>query len=61
MGALDDKPFGATDQDGSMGDKDEAMRVNNRYDGPASQDLKFEGVRPNGAASAAQMSQSGHD
>jgi hypothetical protein len=59
MGALDDKPFGANTQDGSMGDKDIAMKANPRYDGDNGQSEKFEGMRPEATAVASQVQFSG--
>jgi hypothetical protein len=59
MGALDDKPFGVNDQDGSMGDKDVAMKANPRYDGDNGQDRLFEGLRPAATAATSQVQFSG--
>jgi hypothetical protein len=59
MGALDDRPFGVNDQDGSMGDKNIGMKADPRYDGDNGQDKEFEGMRPSATANASQVQFSG--
>jgi hypothetical protein len=54
MGALDNKPFGVTTSDGSMGDKGIAMQADPRYTGDNGQDEKFEGTKPGATSSASQ-------
>lgn len=61
MGAFDANPFGVNSDDGSEGDKDEAIKRNPRYDGPPGMDTKFEGEKANENVSAAQMNNTGRE
>lgn len=59
MGALDDKQYGVTTSDGSMGDEGIAMKNSTRDDGDGGQSKKFEGVAPQRSSSASQVQFSG--
>lgn len=59
MGALDDRQFGVSTADGSMGDGGVAMKSNPRYDGDSGQTKKFEGKAPQRSSSASQAQFSG--
>lgn len=59
MGALDDKQFGVNSADGSMGDKDLAMKNTFQMDGDGGQSKKFEGLAPQKSSSASQVQFSG--
>jgi hypothetical protein len=59
MSALDDKQYGVTVTDGSMGFEGEAMALDRKFTGPAEQDKEFEGERANNNVSASQMNYSG--
>lgn len=59
MSALDDKQYGVTVTDGSMGYKGEAMALDKKFTGSTDQDKEFEGENANANVSAAQMNYSG--
>jgi hypothetical protein len=59
MSALDDKQYGVTVTDGSMGYKGEAMALDEKFTGPTDQTKEFEGENANTNVSAAQMAYSG--
>jgi hypothetical protein len=59
MSALDDKPYGVTVTDGSMGYNGQAMALNKKFTGSTTKDKKFEGVPVHNAVSATQMNYSG--
>lgn len=61
MSALDDKPFGTSNEDSSLGDKGVAMKATAKFEGNDSQYQMFEQRLANTNVSARQMEQSGHD
>lgn len=56
---LNAKPFNGNESDGSMGQGGYAMKANNKYDGPNSQDQKFEASAPGKNASASAVANVG--
>jgi hypothetical protein len=61
MSALDDKQYGVTVTDGSMGYKGEAMALDKKFTGSTEEDKKFEDEPVHNSVSAVQMALSGSD
>jgi hypothetical protein len=61
MSALDDKPFGVSNEDSSLGYKGVAIKETAKFEGSDSQYKIFEQRLANTNVSARQMQMSGHD